>query len=223
MPGSATIAEIAGLFGKPELPHALFYAFEASLRFGLGSDQEWHYQIDRIPRFLHSIDRARAIIRAVFAHADPVALISQYGGPTWDNAERKGIAALKGAGFDVSVLKPVGDVIQADHNDGTYRRWYLTPPIPAHEVDKLTWCAVTREMDIKPQARAFSIYLVDLDRQIIAHVYDDRGMDVVALQSDALRPLYHQFQDWLLDYDRGRMDAVFAAGKVLPISPKNAD
>ncbi|RJF87697.1 DUF3885 domain-containing protein [Oleomonas cavernae] len=223
MPGNTTIAEIAGLFGKPELSHALFYAFEVGLRLRLGSDQDWHYQIDRIPRFLHSIDRARAIIRAVFAPTDPVALISQYGGPAWGNAERKGIAALKAAGFDVGVLKPAGDVIQDDHDDGTYRRWYLTPPLPAHEVDKLTWCAVSGEIDVKPQASAFKIYLVDPDRKVIAHVYDDRGMDVVALEPDTLRPLYRQFQGWLLDYDRSRMDAVFASGNVLPVTPKTTD
>lgn len=46
-------------------------------------------------------------------------------------------------------------------------------------------------------------------KQIVYHLYDDRGLDLVATSKEVLQPLYHQFHDWLLDYDRPRMDAIF--------------
>lgn len=53
-------------------------------------------------------------------------------------------------------------------------------------------------------------YLADLERGILLHVYDDRGMDVSALTAAPLLPFYERFDAWLLDSDRERMKAAFA-------------
>jgi len=45
-------------------------------------------------------------------------------------------------------------------------------------------------------------FLVDFDRDILLHVYDDRGVDVTALDRATLLPLYRSRAEWLLDYDR---------------------
>jgi hypothetical protein len=41
-------------------------------------------------------------------------------------------------------------------------------------------------------------------------MYDDRGLDVIANSKDALHGLYHDFNTWILDYDRPRIDATFS-------------
>lgn len=45
---------------------------------------------------------------------------------------------------------------------------------------------------------------------VVFHMYDDRGLDILAPRADVRRPLYEQFSDWVLDYDRERIDATFA-------------
>ncbi|WCR25026.1 DUF3885 domain-containing protein [Paenibacillus thiaminolyticus] len=46
---------------------------------------------------------------------------------------------------------------------------------------------------------------------MIYHLYDDRGCDVICADVDPLRPLYEEFNDWILDYDREKIEALFGA------------
>ncbi len=78
-------------------------------------------------------------------------------------------------------------------------------------VDALLWGSITREMGVTPEARWLGpIFIVDFELRLVLFAYDDRGMDVVAMDREPLLPIYRQFGDWLLDYDRDRMDARFA-------------
>ncbi|RJX41314.1 DUF3885 domain-containing protein [Paenibacillus pinisoli] len=53
------------------------------------------------------------------------------------------------------------------------------------------------------------IYFVDPDRRILFHMYDHRGIDIVASRKEDLAFLYHQYNDWILDYDREQIDEIF--------------
>ncbi|MCY1119914.1 DUF3885 domain-containing protein [Bacillus safensis] len=57
----------------------------------------------------------------------------------------------------------------------------------------------------------YEIYLINLSKQMIFHLYDDRGCDLIAAEPECLRPVYEGLQHWLLDYDRPKMDRLFAA------------
>nr|WP_237727716.1 DUF3885 domain-containing protein [Bacillus safensis] len=46
---------------------------------------------------------------------------------------------------------------------------------------------------------------------MIFHLYDDRGCDFIAADAERLRPVYEGLQHLLLDYDRPKMDRLFAA------------
>ena len=49
------------------------------------------------------------------------------------------------------------------------------------------------------------------EHPFLLHLYDDRGMDLVSDTTDALLPFYQDCSNWLLDYDRPRMDAMFSS------------
>ncbi|MGV2911420.1 DUF3885 domain-containing protein [Bacillus safensis] len=57
----------------------------------------------------------------------------------------------------------------------------------------------------------YEIYLMNLSKKMIFHLYDDRGCDLIAADAERLRPVYEGLQHWLLDYDRPKMDRLFAA------------
>jgi hypothetical protein len=42
-------------------------------------------------------------------------------------------------------------------------------------------------------------------------MYDDRGIDIIGPNAEILRPIYNRQAVLLLEYDRKKMDAVFAA------------
>lgn len=53
------------------------------------------------------------------------------------------------------------------------------------------------------------IYFVNVTKKMIFHLYDDRGCDVIASNKEELYGLYKKLNDWILDYDRERIDKMF--------------
>lgn len=54
-----------------------------------------------------------------------------------------------------------------------------------------------------------SIYVFDVENHVILHLYDDRGLDIVAYDKATLIPIYHKLNKWILDYDRKQIDKMF--------------
>lgn len=53
------------------------------------------------------------------------------------------------------------------------------------------------------------IYFLNIGKKLIFHMYDDRGLDIISSDKETLRPIYKHHNDWLLDYDRERIDKQF--------------
>jgi hypothetical protein len=49
------------------------------------------------------------------------------------------------------------------------------------------------------------VYFLNPATAMIVHMYDDRGLDIIAATREALVPVYRMFNDWVLDYDRERI------------------
>lgn len=56
---------------------------------------------------------------------------------------------------------------------------------------------------------ASAVYLLHPEEKILYHLYDDRGLDLVAKDKNKLYPLYARFNSWILDYDRETIDHIF--------------
>lgn len=53
------------------------------------------------------------------------------------------------------------------------------------------------------------VYFINLNKKTIFHIYDDRGCDVIASAREDLMGIYTRYNDWILDYDRERINRVF--------------
>jgi len=211
-------------FGVSEFPHAQFYAFPNSLRFELGGEK--HGSISRpVHRFLRALDRARAVAEVTFGVSGHVGvLVSIYGGEKLKAKDRRQLGDLGPFGVDPAVLTYVGCVPQgeedhiAEFGEDLCRHWFAFALSSSDDLSPLLWCSIAREMPISPSARWPDVYFVDAGRGLVLHVYDDRGMDVSSVRADDLRGLYRKFGDWLLDYDRPRMDALFGERGTHPVA-----
>jgi hypothetical protein len=184
------------------------------LRFELGG--EIFGSASPIPRFVQAFGRARQVAFEIFQHSrEVVGLVA-----TWPDTAQDlfapapdGFEALNEAGFQSPCVSEwnaspfPGD--QEDVPLGLWRAFDLSENMPSRDV--LLWCAVSYEMAITPKAPVLS-YLIDRDRGILLHVYDDRGMDVTGLTRESLHTTYRDRTDWLLDFDRARMSAAFEPG-----------
>jgi hypothetical protein len=57
-----------------------------------------------------------------------------------------------------------------------------------------------------------SVYFISTEKDIIFHMYDDRGCDAFCINKDTLLPLYHKYRKWILDYNRVEIDRAFGEG-----------
>ena len=53
------------------------------------------------------------------------------------------------------------------------------------------------------------VYFVNKTKNIIFNLYDDRGLDIIASEKKDLKNTYQKFNNWILDYDRKQIDALF--------------
>ncbi|TCC99192.1 DUF3885 domain-containing protein [Pedobacter hiemivivus] len=54
------------------------------------------------------------------------------------------------------------------------------------------------------------VYFINLDKQIIFHMYDDRGLDIIASNIEVLKSVYFKFNHLLLEVNRNEIDKNFS-------------
>lgn len=212
---SGTVSErMEATFGYKALPDGLFYQFDHALRLELSGQGG-----GRVAPFLQAVDRARAVVRAVFHRAETIEVIFARIGPsplTRDDARE--LRALRQTGFRPRLRAlerlPLGEGEEDLWGDGVepVYRYLFTASQGATmaDIDALIWNCCARDLGIQPVA-GLDVFMVDYSRGLAVHIYDDRGMDLIAVKRETLAEYYRAFGSWLLDYDRARMDATFSA------------
>jgi Domain of unknown function (DUF3885) len=208
------IAKVQSIFGVPAFPDAMFYQFDAALRFELGGEV-FAVQKRPIKRFLRAVTRAVAVAEAVFLTSGPLTLlVSHYDRKKPTAAKFRGIEAsgLTRRDFTLLASAPQNDAEHlAPFGEDVFRHQFVYKGDARGVLTDVLWLALAKEMPISPDMRWLSVYFIDFERGICLHPYDDRGMDLVAMDTALLAPIYNAFGNWLLPYDRERMDTAFSA------------
>ena len=158
------------------------------------------------------LERATALFEAVFAPTDRVlVLVRDY------KYRRRKIR------FGNYLHRQIRGLVRAELAHTTARLPDLYPPaivfnheflrLPAHRIaHRPVLAAIAREHFPSRSRRvreAPELYFLNLDQSLILHMYDARGLDLIAGNPQALRPFYERFHAWLLAYDRDQMDLMF--------------
>ncbi|MHC2836099.1 DUF3885 domain-containing protein [Bacillus sp. F9_6S_D1_P_5] len=53
------------------------------------------------------------------------------------------------------------------------------------------------------------VFLINVSKDIIMFIYDDRGCEVIAKNKETIRNLYEKYKEWIPDYERESIDKVF--------------
>lgn len=65
----------------------------------------------------------------------------------------------------------------------------------------------------QPRFKFFSnveIYFVNATKNLVFHMYDDRGLDIIASEAKTLKPIYIKFNDWILEANREKIDELMS-------------
>ncbi len=156
-----------------------------------------------IPRFVQALIRSRAIAQSSFAESKELwAIVGSWGTGAFEELAKLGFRGNPFAEWGAALDGP-----DNSEESGLWRAFDVTGDEAA--CDAILWASIVNEMPIAPKAPV-DCYLADMDRGILLHIYDDRGMDVTALAPSSINGLRDRFDNWLLPFDRARIGAAFA-------------
>ncbi|GAB3825509.1 DUF3885 domain-containing protein [Hymenobacter jeollabukensis] len=201
---------LADYFPGLSLRAPLFYNWRKALRFDLQTDNG----TDTAAYFQEVHRRATALWEAVFAPTDTVLLVLM------ERRYRRGKIRFGNYGFRqiADLRRPEVSYAKAYQRYERDRFDVWNTAASRIAVSRLNYqnllqtIANTDFPPYQPRLRqkgvlnATEIYLLNIDRKMIFHMYDDRGLDILATEIVALKPIYQRFNDWILEYDREEID-----------------
>lgn len=200
-----------------ELAPPLFYSWESGLRFEIANPKLSYTE----PGYLaQAFERSKSLFDAVFDVEDEILFVADIA--TWRhspfihkkpiNIYRKYIRQAN-ALYDLK-LQVLETTEEEDDEIATFRFSYACRKKDIRYPQLLQ--AICYEDFGHPstilknqKGSSCQIYFVNLSKKLIYHLYDDRGCDIIAADKDEMEYLYEKYNDWILDYDREKIDALF--------------
>ncbi|GKV65122.1 MULTISPECIES: DUF3885 domain-containing protein [unclassified Sporosarcina] len=198
-----------------ELKSPLFYSWDAGIRFELGVNES-SVSIHENPLYLQGVyRRAIELFEALHTPEDELYLVvdvHDYG---------KAAALQRKLNIFAKYVKENSVLIRLRHEnrpyiypeddeDGTCRthRFSLTCRRADFRYAALLKAICNQDMGIRPVIHQ-SVYFINETKGTIYYVYDDRGCDLLGVNSEAIQWMYEEFNEWILDYVRPKIDEVF--------------
>lgn len=196
--------------GMARLEHPLFYHAPVGIRFEIGWDGPVYLdkKVEPLvpnPTYVQSaLNRAAAVYQNLPAQPD-VLRIDGYP----DEEPVESLLAVIREKTGLPALQEQATVVERNEDDESYSQvqFYWDLNKTAFCPDQLLREIILGDIGGWP-GFVSSVYLAG-PRPILYHLYDDRGLDVLSGSRKLLLPLYHQFHDWILEYDRERIDQLF--------------
>ena len=175
--------------------HALFYRFPGGLRFELSEGDS------PLDMALSALRKATVVCDDIFAGEERILIHLMADAPASRFGLRTRLKEFRVAGVvaprEREVWLDKGE--QGDDEDEIFIHCAFEMPVA--KLQNLLWCAITLDLyPLKPRPRC-RVYLLNTNKGIVAHAYDDRGMAVVSLNKPALAGLYKRHHHLLHDHD----------------------
>ena len=212
---------IAQAFGPGACGDALFHEAPGGLRFEMS---EGGAPLDQV---LTALRKATEILEFVFRGRDVILICLRRHMGTGPFSLRRPLRELALAGISIPEQREiwVESVPPDERWDEDVEEWdaFVAFEFPMARLQSLLWCAFATDFgSFRPNPHC-SFYLMDIERRLLAHPYDDRGMDIIGANHELLSQVYFRFNAMLLDHDRATMDKTFKLdGTRFPRTPDGA-
>jgi hypothetical protein len=175
-------------FNRVDFGGDLFNQWPIGIRFEIGIEQ---------------VSRAAKLYEIIFAKADDCILVSQ----DWTVGEeivRCSTPLFATPGILLSDPTQLQSVKISPVDETPYRlTWTRLSPL-AFNAAQMFQAIANRELSGIPKISS-GVFVIDPHSKVIMHMYDDRGLDIIAAKLNTLRPLFESFGDWILENQRHRI------------------
>ncbi len=202
-------------FPNLELRPPLFYNGDIGIRFKLGVNYDCTNIYENCPYLEDVYNRAITLFQSLHSKTDDMYIVvdvDDYAdGETFKHKLNIFSKYVKEKSDLFKLHKnTIPYVFPEDDEDGVYKthRYTLKCKVSNLKYIPMIKAICNQDMGIKP--RIFHrVYFININKNTIFHIYDDRGCDVLATSPNTIRNMYHTYNDWILEYDRNKIDKVF--------------
>jgi hypothetical protein len=216
---------LSAYFPELTLSPPLFYKWTVGIRFELnGSEPKIPSSGDSY--FAAAVERAARIYEEAFSQTNYALIVTahrRYVDWSIDSLRysRKNRGKKLPDLFRFSKMEtlgisgPSGKAIFSDNQDSTWKevvtlRWAEIMPQKIG-YGRIFEAIANQDFPSRCPQLLGEVYFVDPHKHVILHMYDDRGLDVIAKHSDSLRSLYSRHNAWILDHNRNQIDTTFTS------------
>lgn len=202
-------------FPNLELRPPLFYNGDIGIRFKLGVNYDYNNIYENCPYLEGVYNRAITLFQSLHSKTDDMYIVvdvNDYAdGETFKHKLNIFSKYVKEKSDLFKLQKnTIPYVFPEDDEDGLYKthRFTLKCKVSDLKYIPMLKAICNQDMGIKPSI-FHRVYFINVNKNTIFHIYDDRGCDVLATSPNTIRDMYHTYNDWILDYDRNKIDKVF--------------
>ena len=185
----------------------LFYSWPIGIRFDLQNDSSTPDDA----YFCEVARRAGVLFQAVFKADDPILIVhQQWRGRRFRIKSNSYLLRQLNLSKNQLSFQQIANPYPQAFQPGRWNRVYA-----AIKASRIPYPAILEAISHqhfptrKPVLHNDTFFL-NQRTGLIFHMYDDRGLDVIAPTSSLLRQLYESHKDLILDYDRDKITAAFA-------------
>jgi len=196
------------ILGPFDLPQFMFSHFPC-VDFGGNLFGQWPVGI-RFEIGREQVSRATELHEFIFGEEDDCILVSQ----DWTSddmdirADRVTPLFLTPGVFPNASPSRFQTIEVSPFDETPYRLNWARLPLNAFNAAQMFQAVANRERGGAPSIGS-GVYTIDDRKKLIMHMYDDRGLDVIAADPSTLVPLYARFGCWILANQRGKIDLRF--------------
>lgn len=198
-----------------ELRPPLFYNWDIGIRFKLGVDYDVKYAYENSPYLKGVYKRAITLFKSLHSPNDDIYIVVDVSDFADGETFKHKLNIFSKYVKEKSVLSKLQQntipyIFTEDDEDGKYRthRFILKCKTSDFKFIPMLKAICNQDMGIKPSI-FHDVYFINVNKDTIFHVYDDRGCDLLATSPDIIRDIYEEYNDWILNYDRDKIDKVF--------------
>ena len=197
----------------------LFYSWSVGIRFELGSSNMWI--VDKQNRvneqyFTEALNRAMDIFNFIFKDEDEIIFVYQQFSDGRKTIGKNNFYLQQIKNLEEKELE-FSDVRESKDDDIFEKRAYCLKrfaiKVSKKDINYESILEACINSDFTIRNKRFiphgDCYFINISNDSILHLYDDRGVDVISTYPNNLKALYKKYNEWILDYDREAIDAIF--------------
>ncbi len=203
--------KVIASLGMEQLTHSIFYNSPIGIRFNIGDNGNEVY-IDKSgkellvnPNYVIAcLERSLKIYHSLKSRPD-LLIIEGY---LCENETIEEFISSVVSATDLPQPNEIKNEIIHDDEDElihVFLLWNLNDFKPNKILEEI----IKADLGSRNYFLTSSVYFVCTNDNVLFHLYDDRGADLVANKKENIQHIYHKLNDLILDYDREKIDSIF--------------